>query len=169
MASMRGDQRPGPRYRPTLLDLAWRNTTSIDDDTRIVAVYSGFEVLLDKEGAAELRKALSVLVDPPGAPTTSRPIPKRPRPGRRSEIRPEAVTDLEWWFTFFAFLRHDITHGNEIQSGQNLWNRNPHLFLGEAWLRQAIKQTVANAGYPDVLLDPLDRVFRRAAAALLEE
>ena len=40
------------------LDLAWRNTTSIDDDTRILAIYSGFEVLLAEEGAAALGRAL---------------------------------------------------------------------------------------------------------------
>jgi len=46
------------------LDLAWRNTTSLDDDTRILAIYSGFEVLLGEEGAEALGVALSDLLEP---------------------------------------------------------------------------------------------------------
>jgi hypothetical protein len=135
------------------LDLAWRNTTSIDDDTRIVAIYSGFEVLLAGAGAESLRAALSRLIEP-GAKKSPRPIPRR----TRSELRTVDLTDLEWWFTFFAFLRHDITHGSEISPRQHEWNDQSHLFLGETRLREAIKHTVASCGHPTVLLDPFDRL-----------
>jgi hypothetical protein len=149
------------------LDIAWRNTTSIDDDTRVVAIYSGFEVLLDEEGADALGAALSALLEP-GAGKTKQPIPIRSR-GRRSDIRPRDVSDLEWWFTFFAFLRHDITHGNEVSPRRHEWNKQSHLFLGESRLRQAIKQSVADAGFPAVLLDPFERVAQALAESLLDE
>jgi hypothetical protein len=149
------------------LDLAWRNTTSIDDDTRIVAIYNGLEVLLEEEGAQELAAALSQLLEPV-APKAKRPIPNRPR-GRRSDIRPRDVTDLEWWFVFFAFLRHDITHVEEISPRQYEWNNHAQLFLGETRLRQAIKQTVANTGHPEVLLDPFERITRKYAAVITAE
>jgi hypothetical protein len=47
------------------LDIAWRNTASIDEDTRIIALRAGFEVLLaagDKTNA--IREALCGLLDP---------------------------------------------------------------------------------------------------------
>jgi hypothetical protein len=149
------------------LDLAWRNTTSIDDDTRIVAIYNGFEVLLDNEGAFEIGGALAALLEP-GAAKTTRPIPKL-RQGDRATFQPRDVTDLEWWFVFFAFLRHDITHGAEIPARQYEWNDKAHLFLGESRLRQAIKQTVANSGHPTVLLDPFERITHKYAKLILED
>jgi preprotein translocase subunit SecB len=36
-------------------------------------------------------------------------------------------------------------------------------------LRQAIKQTVANAGHPDVLLDPFERITQKYATLIAEE
>jgi hypothetical protein len=149
------------------LDLAWRNTTSIDDDTRIGAIYNGFEVLLDEEGALELAIALSGLLDP-SAPKTIRPIPVR-RKNKRCGFKPRNVTDLTWWFVFFGFLRHDITHGEEISQRQYEWNDQSQLFLAETRLRQAIKQIVANAGYPTVLLDPLERITHKYAALIIED
>lgn len=129
------------------LDLAWRNTTSIDDETRIVALYSGFEVLLDEDSALDLAGALSELLEP-GAAKTTRAVPKLPKAGGRSTFTPRDLTDLEWWFLWFGFLRHDITHGHEISPRQHEWNDQSQLFLGETRLRQAIKQTVAEAATP---------------------
>jgi hypothetical protein len=150
-----------------LLDLAWRNTTSIDDETRIGAIYSGFEVLLAEDGAPALARALSTLLEP-AAPTAIRPIPNRPR-GRRSDIQPREVTDLEWWFLFFGFLRHDITHGVDVSSRQHKWNDHAHLFLGETRLRQAIKTVVADAGHPTVLLDPFERIAVKFADVIASD
>jgi len=149
------------------LDLAWRNTTSIDDDTRIGALYSGFEVLLNNDSAAALANALSGLLEP-GATTTTRPIPVL-RQGQRCGFQPREVTDLGWWFLFFGFLRHDITHGEEVAPRQYEWNKQSHLFLGETRLRQAIKQTVANAGHSTVLLDAFERIAHKFAAALIAD
>ena len=139
------------------LDLAWRNTTSINDDTRIVGIYNGFEVLLGGGGALELAGALSQLLEP-GAAKTTRPVPKLPKAGGRSSFTPRELTDLEWWFVWFGFIRHDITHGHEISPRQYEWNDQSQLFLGETRLRQAIKQMVADAGHPDVMLDPFERI-----------
>jgi hypothetical protein len=147
------------------LDLAWRNTASIDDDTRIVALYNGFEVLLGESSALELAGVLAELLEP-GAAKTTRPVPKLPKPGQRSEYSLRDLTDLAWWFLWFGFMRHDITHGYEISPRQHEWNEQSHLFLAETRLRQAIKQTVADAGRPDVLLDPYERITRKYAALI---
>lgn len=149
------------------LDLAWRNTTSIDDDTRISAIYNGVEVLLNREGAFALGTALSELLEP-GATKTTRPIPKL-RQGDRATFQPRDVTDLTFWFVFFGFLRHDITHGEVIPRRQYEWNDQSHLFLGESHLRRAIKHTVANAGHPAVLLDPFERITQKYAALIIED
>jgi hypothetical protein len=45
----------------------------------------------------------------------------------------------------------------------------PHIWHGERHLRRAIKQTVANAGHPDVLLDTRERVVQRIQRVLEEE
>ena len=91
------------------------------------------------------------------------------RQGSRCGFQPRELTNLEWWFTFFAFLRHDIAHGEEISPRQHEWNAQSHLFLGESRLRQAIKQTVANAGHPTVLLDPYARIAQKYAALFQED
>ena len=149
------------------LDLAWRNTTSIDDDTRVVAIYGGFEVLLGKNGALELGVALADLLTP-GAVKTMQRIPRR-RQGRRADLQLRSISETEWWFLFFALLRHDITHGEAIPARQHEWNDRSHLFLGESYLRQAIKQTVANGGHPAVLLDPLERIAQEYAAVIAQD
>jgi hypothetical protein len=145
------------------LDLPWRNTTSLDDDTRILAVYSGFEVLLGREGASGLSLALSELIDPQAAAVT------RPIPNRHGNLRPQDVTEIEWWFTFFAFLRHAIAPGDEIPARQYEWNDHHHLFFGESRLRNAIKRKVAGLGFPLVLLNDFERLAVQLGEARVED
>jgi len=93
----------------------------------------------------------------------------RPIPNRRGQVRPREVTNTAWWFTFFAFLRHAISHGEEVPSRQYEWNRHHHLFLGESLLRDAIKRKVAAAGFPLVLLDEFERLAVEFGEARLED
>jgi hypothetical protein len=139
------------------LNLAWRNTPSIDDDTRIAAIFFGFEVLLGREGLGDLRTALGMLIASEQE-RVQRPVPRRPRQGQPAEIASRELNETEWWFAFFGLLRNDIAHGNRIEPKQYFWDDQSHLFLGEAHLRRAIKQTVANAGHEIVMLDPFERI-----------
>jgi hypothetical protein len=143
------------------LDLAWRNTPSTSFETRVVLLKSGFEVLLDAgDDWRRQRAALSTLL-PDIAPR------RRDRTWTHNGRArgPERMSDLEWWFANFTWLRNAIAHGDEVTRGDHRWGRTHHVWVGESRLRTAIKRTVANAGYPDVLLDPFDRAVRRFVAA----
>ena len=101
--------------------------------------------------------------------------PKENAPRRQHEWDDRArhleaeLTELEWWFQSFALLRNRIAHGGEIPDDDYLFEDGaPHHWHAEWQLRRAIKQMVANAGHPDVLLDPWDRAMQ-AALPLLEE
>src|SRR4051794_38481807 len=77
---------------------------------------------------------------------------------------PYQLTNLEWWFQSFALLRNRLAHGGEVAPGEYEFDDGVHhVWHAELTLRRAIKQTVANAGHPDVLLDPFERAMRRAA------
>jgi hypothetical protein len=84
-----------------------------------------------------------------------------------AQQRQAHLTDLQWWFQSFALLRNKIAHGGDIEDAEFLFDDGvPHHWHGEWTLRRAIKQTVANAGHSDVLLDPLERAFQRAIPLL---
>ncbi len=140
------------------LDLAWRNTVSLNLDLRIVALRTAFEVLFDATATPALRGALSHLVDPPR-------VERRRRVWRTlsGEERVASLSDLEWWFTRFAHLRNAIAHGDELKEADYAFeNGQNHLWLADARLREALAEVVARAGYPDVRLEPGLRTIRNA-------
>lgn len=69
----------------------------------------------------------------------------------------EAMTELAWWFLNFANLRNAIMHGHELTHEDWLHQNRPHIDLGDWWLRQAIKETVARDDHGDVREDPIWR------------
>jgi hypothetical protein len=147
------------------LDLSWRNTLSISEEMRIMSLKAGFEVLLDSDDVVELRDRLSALLDPPDVARPEREWVSRAGNPRRAEL-----SDLQWWFTQFTFLRNAIAHGDELADEQFDFDSKRHLWLGEARLRQALKATVARlSGEEDILVDPLERAYRRAMRVLGEE
>ena len=72
------------------------------------------------------------------------------------------MTDLEWWFTRFTFLRNAIVHGRRPTKGELRHGRHWQLWIAEYRLRQAIKEVVAQHGYPLVRMDAFDRAFALA-------
>jgi hypothetical protein len=145
------------------LELAWTNSASISPDARVLALRAGFDVLFGDSRTGEIRGKLSQLLDEPDAPRTERHWDDHGRPQRAH------LTDLESWFQSFALLRNKIAHGGDIAAEEYAFDGAPHIWHGEWQLRQAIKQTVANAGHPDVLLDPWARVEQRVQRALEEK
>lgn len=140
------------------LDLAWRNTSSIDEDTRIVALRAGFEALFgvgDQTGS--IRGVLSDLLDDDLAP-------KAIRTWQTLQGAPKSqdMTDLEWWFMRFSFLRNAIMHGSDPPDDDYLHDGRRHIWLAEETLRRAIKQLVANATTSAVLMNPLERALSDA-------
>jgi hypothetical protein len=145
------------------LELAWTNSASIDTAGRILALRAGFDVLFGGASTRRIRRRLSALLDEENAARTHREWDDRER------HLEEDLTDLEWWFQSFALLRNKIAHGGEISDADYLFDDGiPHHWHAEWQLRRAIKQVVANAGHPEVLLDIFDRAFE-AAQLLLEE
>jgi hypothetical protein len=145
------------------LELAWTNSASIDTAGRILALRAGFDVLFGGANTREIRGKLSELLDEEGAARTHREWDDH------TQHREAVLTELEWWFQSFALLRNKIAHGGEIPEAAFLFDDGtPHHWHGEWQLRRAIKQVVANADHPDVLLDAYDRIFE-VARPLLEE
>lgn len=148
------------------LDLAWRNSPSITQEIRIVALRAAFEVLLDKDGEwADEYPHLSTLLDTPQTPkhqqTWTNP--------RNQKQKTEALTDLQWWYTQFVFLRNDIAHGRAVPAAQYQHDGRPHVLLAEETLRRLIRIEVAQAHGPHDLTLPLkqrrlDRAAQQAAA-----
>jgi hypothetical protein len=127
-------------------------------EMRIVALRSGFEVLLGVgENVDRMRGALVRLVPAERGRRRSRRWTTR---SARRESR--VMTDLEWWFTKFSFLRNAIVHGYDVPPGQFRFGGVWHMWIGEASLRAAIKETVAAAGFPLVRMDSFERAERRA-------
>jgi hypothetical protein len=144
------------------LDIAWRNTVSIDEDTRIVALRAGFEVLLNAgDTTSAIRDALCSLLDSADAKKITRTWTTPSGSSKSAEL-----SDFGWWFQRFSFLRNKLMHGEQPAEEDYLHNEERHLWLGEARLRQAIKRAVANAGHPTVLQSPLERAFSDVADKL---
>jgi hypothetical protein len=120
-------------------------------------------VLFGGANTRDIRGKPSELLDDEDAPRTHREWDDHVR-----HLGAE-LTELEWWFQSFALLRNKIAHGGEIPEADHLFDDGvPHHWHGEWQLRRAIKQVVANAGHPEVLLDAYDRIFE-TARPLLEE
>ena len=147
------------------LYLAWRNTSAITDDLRIPALRAGFEVLLDSDQTSVLRDRFCALLDDADAPTSTR-TSTHPRTGKVSTAE---VSDLGWWFMRFAFLRNDLMHGRSPTNEAWRHDGKHHTDLGEWWLRQTIKETIARNGHEDVREDPLWREAFRGAFEYLSD
>ena len=139
------------------LALAWLNTTAMTDDLRVPAFRAGFEVLLDSQDAVPLARRLTeLLVD-------TSDIRSRTWLSVEGNQRSANLRDVGWWFVEFSILRNKLMHGRS--AGQENWihDGRSHTDLGEWYLRQAIKHTVANDGHPDILDELLWREAARDA------
>jgi hypothetical protein len=160
----------GRRLSTTLdwLEVAWRNTESVNSGVRVMALKSGFEVLLDVEERLEDgRAALSALLDPPDAAKQIRTHKNR----RGTADVTIHVTDLEWWFTKFTFLRNKIAHGNIVTDADWDYQGKNQVMLAQRLLLEAIRKKVADAsGRKDLLIaNPLKRAIERAWKEVLVE
>jgi hypothetical protein len=143
------------------LEVGWSNSRSVSAAAHVLALRAGFDVLFGGASTQTGREKVGQLLDPPGTPTA----PREWSDHRGRNFGPYEMTDLEWWFQSFALLRNRLAHGGEVAPEQyNFDDGVNHVWHADRNLRRAIKQTVANAGHPDVLLSPLDRVFQQAAA-----
>jgi hypothetical protein len=142
------------------LDVAWRNSDALDLNLRIAVLHSGFETLLDvSANYKRAARSLSALLDPTELERRRRPDWKNLQ-GTPVE---DEISDLEWWFVQFAYLRNGILHGDEITSEDRHDDlERAHLWVAEETLRRAIRETVAAAGWPELRLDVMKRKLERA-------
>lgn len=145
------------------LDLAWRNTPSIDGDTRIVALRAAFEVLLDAgEKVEDSRAAFATLHRLSGARSPRQFISLKGNP------RTEDMYDEEWWFTRFVWLRNKIMHGSSRSAADYEHEGRQHFHIADETLRRSIKLAVVAAGFPEHLLKTArDRRVERAVDAFV--
>jgi hypothetical protein len=129
---------------------------------RIVMMKSSFEALFDVGDRVEdQRRALSQLLDAPNAQRRFRNFTTR-----AGNAVHEQMTDVEWWYTRFAFLRNAIAHGERPARRSLRHGSNWHMWIAEYRMRQAIKEVVAAHGHPLVRVGGLDRALMQALAAL---
>jgi len=143
------------------LDLAWRNTTSTSEGMRIVLLKVGFEALLAVGNSLPAqRAALAGLLGRDACRRRERtPLNRFGQPRE-----PERMTDVEWWFSRFTWLRNAIAHGGrELTPRDWKHGRATHFWLGDHWLRTAIRAEVADASGRPYLreADPFARVAAR--------
>lgn len=143
------------------LELAWLNATALADDLRIPALRAGFEVLLDSDDAEVLAQRLSPLIG------DTSPIRHRKWTSIAGNPRSANMRDAAWWFMSFSFLRNALMHGREPENDEWLHDDRWQTDLGEWYLRQAIKHTVANDGHPDILEELVWRDAVRGAREML--
>jgi hypothetical protein len=147
------------------LEVAWSNSVTVRLEARILALRAGFDVLFGSAETRSVRERLSALLDDPGTAHTPREWDDHGR-----HRGPYELTDLEWWFQSFALLRNKLAHGGELESEEYQFDDGiDHIWHAELNLRRAIKKTVAEAGYEDVLLGPLERIARRYAGLIIED
>jgi hypothetical protein len=140
------------------LGIAWRNTTALEPENRVIALRIGFEALLGAgESTRALREALSALIDPPDAPRTWRSWTER-----GTVQGPFELTDAEWWFQSFSLLRNHVMHGDETPRAAWSHDGTNHVWIAEDTLRKAIKETLIREGHSaDLRRDHLERQIRR--------
>jgi hypothetical protein len=141
------------------LDLAWRNTSSVTEGTRILMLKAGFEALLSTTDALSKQRATlaSLLGSEAGRKRWHTPLDRYGRP------KPlEQMTDVEWWFTRFTWLRNAIAHGKAARRDW-IHGRVRHFWLADHWLRAAIRAEVAAVTGLTYLreLDPMQRAMLR--------
>lgn len=133
---------------------AWQNTSVVDASLRVMALKTGFEMLLDASKVWTLRDSLSGLLDEASTPRSARTWTNLDTGKQYTE----KLTDVQWGFQKFTFLRNDIAHGKPITARDFTHDTGePLLFLGESWLRRAIHETVARAGHSDLRMSPSER------------
>lgn len=142
------------------LDLACRNTTSISEGTRILLLKAGFEALLAAGYNLPTQRALAALL----GREAGRRRWRTPIDRYGNALPREQMTDVEWWYSRFTWLRNAIAHGGrEVKPRDWKHGRASHFWLGAHWLRSALRAEVADAAGRPYLreTDPFARIAQR--------
>ena len=141
------------------LGVASLNTTALTDAVRIPALRAGMEVLLGTDNFLDLGNRLAVLVK-----DSSQRVARNWN-SRSGAPQTEQLSDVSWWCVQFSFLRNKLMHGTAPNPGDWVHDGRSHIDLGEWYLREAIKHTVASDGHARVLEN---RLWRAALDAIVK-
>jgi hypothetical protein len=142
------------------LGLASLNTATMTDDLRISALRAGLEVLLNIGDYLKLSRRLSRLLEDDSEPS------ERTWENLSGDVTTKRLTDIAWWSVRFSFLRNALMHGGSPDEATWTHDDIRHTDLGEWYLRDAIKHTVANDGHPDIREELAWRTIYREAGKL---
>lgn len=147
------------------LGLAWLNATGVAADLRIPAIHAGFETLFDSDDVKVIARRLAVVLED----GTTRMRRERVHPAT-GKLWSEELSDVEWWFFDFSFLRNDLMHGRVPVREAWRHDGRGHVSLGESYLRCAIKCVIGLDGHPGILDEMrLQREVRELRVRLREE
>ena len=168
----------------TWLGQAWRNTESIRWVERIVMLKTAFEALTDAADRTaadrleqlfdDLRKddvsdyvAGDLLWRPSESPTL-----ERNWRDNRGRDRSKTVTPLSHWFHAFDDVRNEIIHegkvGDLIYNGPAERYQGPYVFIGERLLRESIRVSLRQFGYPDLWQSYAVRLTKKGLAPVID-
>lgn len=153
---------------------AWANTPSIGADTRSVFVKTGFEALLDTNGAWGQAKRLrrrfeSVAERYEGANLgTVWSGDETERHEVHVAGKPKAATDLQTWYLAFARYRNATVHGDAEPAGSTYVSTDAYngslFWVGERVLRDLIRCELTLATGQPLVFDGIGRALRTPEA-----
>jgi hypothetical protein len=165
---------------------AWRNTTGLGPEDRIVMLRTAFEALTGTSDAAEaiavIEGAFATLqVLGANAESTEhllwspddhahRDFTFTKKAGKTKTL---TLTDLGHWFSSFGKARHEVVHEGlvpeQMYGEQDSPYNGPYFFIGERLLRETIRVLLRGFGYEDMWKHggtrELARLVTRALAA----
>lgn len=144
---------------------AWRNTSTVHWEERVVYLKTAFESLTatskSHESAAFLRNLFEGIPDTQPGHTEQliwspgeKPVHERKWKDTKGNEKTEYLTDLELWFMAFAQARNDIIHEGASPSlnytGPATEYHGHYVFTAEFLLRGVVKVMLGPLGFPDV-------------------
>lgn len=165
---------------------AWRNTTSLGHEDRVVMLRTAFEALT---GTSESARAIAVLdntfaaLKDHGATADNtdhllwNPSESAHRPfaylTKGGKTKTEKLSDLGHWFSSFGEARHQIVHEGvvpvlEYREPDSRY-AGPLFYVGERLLREAIRASLVTFGYDDLWEAPFGRGLTKKITEMLSK
>jgi hypothetical protein len=157
------------------LSQAWRNTPSIRLEERIIMLKTGYEALFDSSRTWVCARRIRTLyetqlagVDDRGARDILWSPSERPRFTRIYNNQTSQLTDIQHWFMMFGDARNSIIHQGAVpklnyRASKSAYNGNMVL-TAERLLRESIKVSLIQFGYPNLWRSQLWRAINRSLA-----
>lgn len=146
---------------------AWRNTTGLGPEDRIVMLRTAFEALTGTSDAAEaiavIEGAFATLQVVGASPESTEHLLWSPDDhahraltftSKAGKTKTLTLTDLGHWFSSFGQARHEVVHEGlvpaQMYSEQDSPYNGPYFFIGERLLRETIRVLLRGFGYEDM-------------------